>query len=104
MSDELINFKAKVFKALGDPTRLKIIEFLRGGEKCVCEIVPYLGLPQPTVSRHLKILRESGLVRFRKDGVKRLYSLTSPAVLEVVDRLDEDTAMKLIGSAARQPP
>ena len=104
MSDQLINFKARVFKALGDPTRLKIIEFLRDGEKCVCEIVPYLGLPQPTVSRHLKILRESGLVRFRKDGVKRLYSLTSPAVLEVVDRLDEDIVAKLIGSAARQPP
>ena len=104
MSSELINFKARLFKALGDPTRLKIIEFLRRGEKCVCEIVPYLGLPQPTVSRHLKILRESGLVRFRKDGVRRLYSLTSPAVLDIVDRLDEETVVKLMRSATRQPP
>ena len=79
MSSELINFKARLFKALGDPTRLKIIEFLRSGEKCVCEIVPHLGLPQPTVSRHLKILRESGLVRFRKDGVScLLYTSPSP--------------------------
>ena len=104
MSSELINFKARLFKALGDPTRLKIIEFLRRGEKCVCEIVPYLGLPQPTVSRHLKILKESGLVRFRKAGVRRLYSLTSPAILDIVDRLDEDTVMKLMRSATRQPP
>ncbi|MCD6241585.1 winged helix-turn-helix transcriptional regulator, partial [Candidatus Bathyarchaeota archaeon] len=68
-SDEkLIRLKAKVFKALADPVRLKIIEFLRDGEKCVCEIIPHVDIAQPLVSRHLKILRDSGLVRVRKEG------------------------------------
>ncbi|MEM1566839.1 MAG: metalloregulator ArsR/SmtB family transcription factor, partial [Candidatus Bathyarchaeia archaeon] len=48
-------FRAKVFNALADPVRLKILEFLRSGERCVCEIVPYVGTAQPLVSRHLAI-------------------------------------------------
>lgn len=78
-------FKAKIFNALSDPIRLEIVEFLRGGEKCVCEIVPHVGLIQPLVSRHLKILKECGLVKDRKDGNRRLYSITEPRIFEIVD-------------------
>jgi ArsR family transcriptional regulator len=81
-------FKAKVFKALGDATRLKIIRFLEDGEKCVCEIVPYVGQVQPVVSRHLKILKDCGILKFRKDGNRRLYSLTDPKIIKVLDSLD----------------
>jgi DNA-binding transcriptional ArsR family regulator len=77
--------KAKIFRALADPTRLQIIEFLRDGEKCVCEIVPYVGLIQPLISRHLKILKDCGLVSDRKDGNRRLYSVTDSRVLEIID-------------------
>jgi DNA-binding transcriptional ArsR family regulator len=77
--------KAKIFNALSDPVRLEIIEFLREGEKCVCEIIPHVNLIQPLVSRHLKILKDCGLVKDRKDGNRRLYSVTDPRIFEVVD-------------------
>ena len=77
--------KAKIFNALSDPARLEIIEFLRDGEKCVCEIIPHVNLIQPLVSRHLKILKDCGLVKDRKDGNRRLYSVTDPRIFEVVD-------------------
>ena len=83
-------FKAKIFKALSDPIRLEILDFLRDGEKCVCEITPHLNLIQPLVSRHLKLLKDSGLVKGRKDGSKRLYSITDQRIFEVVDSLTPD--------------
>ena len=80
-------FKAQVFHALSDPDRLEILEFLRDGEKCVCEIVPHLSLIQPVVSRHLKILKDVGAIRCRKDGTKRMYSIVDPRIYNVVDAL-----------------
>jgi len=62
-----IKFKAKIFSALADPIRLEIINFLKDGEKCVCEITPYLNLAQPLVSRHLKILKNTGIIKRRKE-------------------------------------
>jgi ArsR family transcriptional regulator len=78
-------FKAKVFNALSDPVRLEILEFLRDGEKCVCEITPHVGIIQPLVSRHLKILKDCGLVKHRKDGNRRLYSVTDPVIFKTID-------------------
>ncbi|MDH5793286.1 MAG: metalloregulator ArsR/SmtB family transcription factor [Candidatus Bathyarchaeota archaeon] len=82
---DLIRFRAKIFKALADPIRLEIIEFLRGGEKCVCEIVPSMGIIQPLVSRHMKILKDCGLVNDRKEGNRRLYSITDSRIFETID-------------------
>ncbi len=82
-----LRFKAQVFHALSASDRLEILEFLRDGEKCVCEIVPHLNLIQPVVSRHLKILRDAGLIRCRKDGTKRMYSIVDPRVHDAVDAL-----------------
>ncbi len=81
-------FKSAVFHALADPIRLEIISYLRDGEKCVCEIVPHLNLIQPLVSRHLKILKDVGIVRCRKDGTKRLYSIVDAKIYNVVDALE----------------
>ena len=95
-SDEkLIRLKVKVFKALADPVRLKIIEFLRDGEKCVCEIIPHVDIAQPLVSRHLKILRDSGLVRVRKEGNRRYYSVTDPNIFKIIDAITPDLALSL---------
>jgi len=77
-------FKSTVFHALSDPIRLEILSFLRNGEKCVCEIVPHLNLIQPLVSRHLKILKDAGIVRCRKDGTKRMYSIVDSIIYKVV--------------------
>jgi ArsR family transcriptional regulator len=90
MSSKLDNhnrFKSTVFYALSDPIRLEIVSYLRNGEKCVCEIVPHLNLIQPLVSRHLKILKDAGIVRCRKDGTKRMYSIVDMKIYNVVDAL-----------------
>lgn len=63
------------FETLADPTRRRIVEELRSGEKPVGEIVAKAGIHQSGVSRHLRILHESGFVRVRPDGQHRLYSL-----------------------------
>ena len=86
-STDLTRFRAKIFNALSDPIRLEIIDFLRDGEKCVCEITPHLKLPQPVVSRHLKILKNAGLVKRRKQGTWHMYSITSPEICDVIDQL-----------------
>ncbi|MEM3383646.1 MAG: metalloregulator ArsR/SmtB family transcription factor [Nitrososphaerales archaeon] len=83
-------FKAKIFRALSDPTRIEILEYLRDGEKCVCEIVPYLKIAQPLVSRHLAILKRNGLVMERKQGNKRLYSLSNPSVIKLIYAIDDE--------------
>jgi DNA-binding transcriptional ArsR family regulator len=83
-------FKSTVFHALSDPIRLEIAAYLRDGEKCVCEIVPHLNLIQPLISRHLKILKDAGIVRYRKDGTKRMYSIVDPRIFNVVDALTSE--------------
>lgn len=86
-SNNLTRFRAKIFNALSDPIRLEIIDFLRDGEKCVCEITPHLKLLQPVVSRHLKILKNAGLIKLRKQGTWHMYSLTTPEVSKVINQL-----------------
>jgi len=65
----------KVMKALRDPNRVKIVKMLQHGELCVCEIQAALGVSQPTVSKHVKMLEEAGLLHSRKDGLWVHYSL-----------------------------
>ncbi|MGB9915064.1 MAG: ArsR/SmtB family transcription factor [Candidatus Bathyarchaeales archaeon] len=91
-------FKAKIFKALSDPVRLSILEFLRNGEKCVCEIIPHVKQIQPVVSRHLKILKDSGIVVDRKEGNRRLYSITDPQIFRIID----DLTPELIDTLSRK--
>lgn len=77
-----------LFKALADTTRLRILGLLRAGEICVCDLHGSLGVPQPTVSRHLAYLRKAGLVTGRKDGLwvhYRLAGLPDPVAQTVVD-------------------
>ncbi len=67
----------KTMKALSDPSRVKILKMLEGGEMCVCELREALGLAQPTVSKHLKVLEEAGLVASRKEGLWVNYRLAA---------------------------
>jgi ArsR family transcriptional regulator, arsenate/arsenite/antimonite-responsive transcriptional repressor len=66
----------KVMKALSDPNRVKIVKLLQQKVMCVCEIQAALGIAQPSVSKHLKILEEAGLVDFRKEGLWVNYYLS----------------------------
>lgn len=77
---------AGVFKALGDPTRLRIVNLLARRPLCVCEMQAALGLPQPLLSRHLSYLRAAGLVTSRRSGMRVRYALTprTPFVRDLV--------------------
>ncbi|MEI8172561.1 MAG: metalloregulator ArsR/SmtB family transcription factor [Deltaproteobacteria bacterium] len=66
----------KVMKALSDPNRVKLLKILQQKELCVCEIQAALGIAQPTVSKHLKVLESAGLVGRRKEGLWVNYTLT----------------------------
>ncbi len=72
-----------IFDAISDPVRRDILALLRAGEAPAGSIVEALDLPQPNVSKHLKALREAGLVRIRVDGPRRLYSLDPAPLLEL---------------------
>ncbi len=81
----VLELQAEVLRALSHPARLHIMEMLRGGERCVCEIGPVLGLRQPNISQHLSILRAANLVATRREGLRVIYRVTDPAVSEVID-------------------
>jgi ArsR family transcriptional regulator, arsenate/arsenite/antimonite-responsive transcriptional repressor len=70
---------SELFAALSDSTRLRLLNLLRPGELCVCDLVDGVGAPQPTVSRHLAVLRRAGLVSARKDGLWSHYRLAEGA-------------------------
>jgi len=84
MSDPT-TYSAEILKALGQPTRLKIVEFLRDGERCVCEIFPAIGEEQSNTSRHLNLLLRVGILTRRKEGLKIYYAIKHPEVLQLLD-------------------
>jgi len=77
--------KIKVLKAIAEETRLEILEKLKKREVCACALPAMVKKTQPVVSQHLKVLLEAGLVERRKEGVKRIYSLSSKGVRVLKD-------------------
>jgi len=75
----------EIFKALADPTRLKILECIKDEEKCICEVIPYTGKSQPNVSLHLKVLKQAGLVNERKDGTRIMLSVADKNIFKLID-------------------
>jgi ArsR family transcriptional regulator len=87
MNERILELKAEILKALAQPTRLKILECLRNGEKCICEIVPALNGEQSNISRHISLMQKSHLVTTRKDGVKVMVRVRDPKVFEILDSI-----------------
>ncbi len=85
MNNKIYELKANLLSALGHANRIRILEFLRDGEKCNCDIYPELNLEQSNLSRHMKILQEAGLVTARKEGLKVYYKVTDPRIYEIFD-------------------
>ena len=90
---------ALIFKAFCDENRLQILELLRGGEKCACRLLEELSISQPTLSHHMKILCDSGIVLGRKEGKWMHYRISMEGVqlareyldgLTVAQNLDEE--------------
>ena len=92
---------ARLFHALSDETRLAILEMLRGGERCVCELQDALDAAQSRLSFHLRVLREAGLVRDRKDGRWSHYSLV-PGTLGMAHDVVRTLATETTGKPARK--
>ena len=74
---------AGIFKALGDENRIRILKMLRSGEKCACKLLEELNISQPTLSHHMKILCECGLVSGRREGKWMHYSIHCDGVKQV---------------------
>ncbi len=77
----------QILKALSNETRLKIIKFLLGGEKCVCEIFPHVKRTQSTVSTQLDVLKNAGIVNSRKEGKKVYYFIYDKKIFRMLDAL-----------------
>jgi ArsR family transcriptional regulator len=85
MEERAIQLKSEVLKALAQPTRLKILELLRNGERCICEIVPAINGEQSNISRHISTMQKSHLITTRKDGVKVMVKVRDRRIFEILD-------------------
>ena len=86
---------ARIFKAFCDETRLKVLSLLQSGEKCACVLLEKVNVSQPTLSHHIKILVESGVVTARKEGKWRYYSISKPGTKKAVKLLKELTTLTI---------
>lgn len=85
MAQSLQEFKAELFKALAHPTRIRVLELLRSGEKSVSELSSRLDLEQPAVSQQLAVLRARYLVLPRKEGTTVYYRVADPRLFDLLD-------------------
>ena len=82
------DLRVKILDALSDPTRLELLEFLSQGERCVCEILPAFKRSQSTISKHLNILHEAGILERRIDGKRTLYRIRDPLIFDLIRMVD----------------
>ncbi len=86
--------RAKIIKAMGHPTRLFFVEILAEGERCVCDLTNLVGADVSTVSKHLSVLKNAGIVIDEKRGTQVHYSLRVPCILKFIDCVE--TALKVL--------
>ena len=89
MNQDLINFESRFLKAIAQPTRLKILYFLKDGEKCACKIIPNMAEDQSSVSRHLNTLKNAGILESRKEGVSVYYKIKDKRVFSILSLVDD---------------
>jgi DNA-binding transcriptional ArsR family regulator len=94
MHYEKAKSRADICKALGHPVRVIVVEALRKGERCVCELNPLVAVDQSTLSRHLAQLKHAGLLTERREGVRVFYRLAHPEVLKFLDRCQDVLASR----------
>ncbi|RQW81637.1 MAG: ArsR family transcriptional regulator [Methanothrix sp.] len=90
------DLRIKILSALSDPTRLELLEYLSGGERCVCEILPAFQRSQSTISKHLNILHEAGILERRIDGKRNLYRIKDPQVFDLIKKVDEMALVQVV--------
>lgn len=87
MKTDNAQLKAEVLTAIAHPNRIRIIECLANGQKCACEIAPVLGLEQSNLSRHMKVLIQTGIVNHWKDGRKSMYEISDENILKILEKV-----------------
>lgn len=80
--------RSELIKALAHPTRLFIVDFLADGEKCVCEIVEQVGVDISTISKHLLVMKNAGLIESEKRGLNVYYKLVCPCIVDLFSCLE----------------
>lgn len=88
MHKRILEINAAAFSALAHPLRLKILQKLREGPCCVCNLIPYVGGEQSNVSHHLAILRKSSVVRSEKRGLEVWYEVTDPKIFDILEVME----------------
>lgn len=83
MSDPIYEAKAQIYKALGHPIRIQVVEILTQGEKSVSELATQVGAKEANLSRHLGVLKSAGIVRARKEGLNVYYQLIMPCLVNM---------------------
>ena len=78
----LFEKQSEIAKAIAHPLRIAIIDFLKDGEQCVCDIAKYVGSERSNVSRHLSVMVNAGVLEYRKEGLKVIYKLKCPCILD----------------------
>lgn len=90
MFDEnLIQIESDFLRAIAQPTRLRILYFLKDGEKCACEIIPKMKEDQSNISRHLALMKDAGILESRKEGVSVYYKIKDKRVFTLLSIVDE---------------
>jgi len=78
----LFEKQAEIVKAMAHPIRIAIVDFLKDGEQCVCDIAEHIGSEQSNVSRHLSVMVSAGVLEYRKEGLWVMYKLKCPCILD----------------------
>ena len=81
----LFQKQAHIAASLAHPLRVAILDFLKGGPQCVCDIAEHIGSERSNVSRHLSLMVSAGLLEYEKHGLKVIYSLKTPCILDFLD-------------------
>ncbi|MCX5801852.1 MAG: metalloregulator ArsR/SmtB family transcription factor [Candidatus Eisenbacteria bacterium] len=103
-NQELISARAEIFKALGHPARLTMVEALGKRPHCVCELVEMVPGTQATTSRHLDVLLRAGVVKRRKEGARMIYELALPCLLKAMPCVTEALRRRITRQAALLKP
>jgi len=100
----LFEKQAEIAKAIAHPVRIAIVDFLKDGEQCVCDIAKYAGSERSNVSRHLSVMVNAGVLEYRKEGLKVIYRLKRPCIVDFLScittclKQQAEESKKLLGA------
>jgi DNA-binding transcriptional ArsR family regulator len=89
IDSDLVELESNFLKAIGQPTRLKILYFLKEGEQCQCKIIPFMKEDQSNISRHLSHMRDMGILESRREGISVFYKIKDKRIFRLLSLVDQ---------------